>query len=756
MVLVRTAVSLVSAGTERMALDFASKNILQKARSRPDLLRQVIGKARAEGIATAIGSAFSRLDRPVSLGYSTAGTVVAVGEEVTGVRPGDRVACAGAGYAVHAEFVCVPRNLVAVIPSRGEAGLEVSSEVSSEVPFEDAAFATVGAIAMHGVRLAGMVVGETAAIIGLGLIGNLAVQLAKASGCRVLGMDPDGARAGLARQLGCDATASTSEEFAALVEQATNGLGADCVVITAATSSNAPVELAARVARGRARVVAVGAVGTELPRKPFYDKELEFVIAKSYGPGRYDPSYEEKGNDYPPQYVRWTENRNLESFLSLVAEKKVQVQPLVTHRFPIDDAVDAYDLISGKTAGPFLGVLITYPGDAKNDVLIRLQASPAAASPVAVGMLGAGNFATSVLLPAISATPGTSLVGVCAATGLSAEHAGKKFGFSYCTTDERRLVEDAGINTVVISTRHDLHARQVLAAIAAGKNVFCEKPLCLHVAELEEIARAFQQRQHSRLMVGYNRRFAPMVGRLRAFLSGVRDPLMLHYRINAGYIPASHWVQDADAGGGRILGEVCHFVDLVSFLSGSVPRRVHARSLPDGGRYVQDNVAATIEYENGALATINYAACGDKSVSKERLEVFGGGATCILDDYRQLTLARGNRSEVVKSRLRQDKGHRSEWAAFANSITRGEAPPIAFEEIVATSLTTFAIVESLRTGESVEIHLREFLNAAGSGSTRHSSERTSSERPSSERGAGEFSSEKHPSEKHRAEEFDPA
>jgi predicted dehydrogenase len=347
-------------------------------------------------------------------------------------------------------------------------------------------------------------------------------------------------------------------------------------------------------------------------------------------------------------------------------------------------------------------------------------------------------------------------VGVCAATGLSAEHAGKKFGFSYCTTDERRLVEDAGINTVVISTRHDLHARQVLAAIAAGKNVFCEKPLCLHVAELEEIARAFQQRQHSRLMVGYNRRFAPMVGRLRAFLSGVRDPLMLHYRINAGYIPASHWVQDADAGGGRILGEVCHFVDLVSFLSGSVPRRVHARSLPDGGRYVQDNVAATIEYENGALATINYAACGDKSVSKERLEVFGGGATCILDDYRQLTLARGNRSEVVKSRLRQDKGHRSEWAAFANSITRGEAPPIAFEEIVATSLTTFAIVESLRTGESVEIHLREFLNAAGSGSTRHSSERPSSERPSSERGAGEFSSEKHPSEKHRAEEFDPA
>jgi len=716
--LIATRCSLISVGTERMVIEFARKNLLEKARARPDLVRQVLDKAQREGMLTTLESVRSRLDQPLALGYSSAGTVIAVGEGVTDIHVGDRVACAGGGYAVHAEVVSVPNNLVVKLPN--------------SVDFESAAFTTLGAIALHGLRLAEPQLGETVAVIGLGLVGLLTVQLAKAAGCRVLGMDPNPDRCRLAEQLGCDATATSSSQFASRVSQFTDGHGADKVIICAATPSNEPVELAGRIARDRATVVAVGAVGMEIPRKLYYEKELTFRVSRSYGPGRYDPEYEEKGHDYPIGYVRWTENRNMQAFLQLLAEGKVNVKPLIIHRFPIEEAPKAYDLITGKTGEPFLGVLITYPDQpdlSRKIVLNQHQvsrithhASRSGIDRVTIGLLGAGNFAVTTLLPNMKKVPGIEFIGVCTATGLSARHAGDKFGFRYCTTDENQILNDPDINTVVIATRHHLHARQVIAALNAGKHVFCEKPLALNEDELRDIVKAYQQANRRisesanaqirnpkseirNLMVGFNRRFAPMARQLKAFLADVHEPLVMHYRVNAGYIPPDHWVQDPEQGGGRIIGEVCHFVDFLTFLADALPVRVHARALPNDGRYRDDNVVITLEFADGSLGTITYVANGDKAFPKERVEVFGGGCVATLDDFRRLELVRGGRRKVVRSRLRRDKGHRGEWEAFVQALREGGPAPIPFEEIVATTLTTFAVVDSLRRGKLVAVEL---------------------------------------------------
>jgi predicted dehydrogenase len=688
-VLVRTAASLVSAGTERLAVEFAGKNLLQKAWSRPDLVREVIAKTKAEGVLNAVQAAWNRLDRPQSLGYSSAGTVVATGEGVNTFVAGDRVACAGVGYAVHAEFVAVPVNLVVHIPP----GVR-------EITFDEAAFTTLGAVALHALRLAEAVLGETVAVIGLGLVGLIAAQLARAGGCRVVGMDPDPGRCRIAEQLGC---ASVTEEsaFSALVESCSKGRGADAVLITAATDSDAPVALAGEIARARGRVVATGQIGTRIPRRTYYEKELDFRISRSYGPGRYDPEFEEHGHDYPVAYVRWTETRNMEAFLELLAASRLDVLPLITHRFPIERAAEAYDLLAGKAQERYLGVLITYDGETQPRPTVELQAraATAVAGKVGIGLIGAGSFATAVLAPALQRVPGVELAGVCAATGASARHAGEKFGFRYCTTETQQILADAAVQAVVIATRHHLHARQVTAALHAGKHVFVEKPLAISESELDEVLAAAQHNAGI-LMVGFNRRFAPLAGRLKKFFAPVREPLLVHYRANAGRIPAEHWTQHPEQGG-RIVGEACHFVDFAGWLIGENPVSVTAESLPQGGAHPPDNVILTLRYPNGSLAVVHYIASGDRRLGKERVEVHGGGRSGVLEDFRRLELCGGERRVVERSWLSQDKGHSAECEAFVRAVQQGGPSPIPLADLAATTRATLLAVKNLQAAEAI-------------------------------------------------------
>lgn len=701
-VLVRIAASLVSAGTERASSEFASKNLLQKARARPDLVREVIAKVRRDGLLSAMTTVRSRLDQPIALGYSSAGMVIAVGEGVNDIRVGDRVACAGAGYAVHSEFACIPRLLVAAIP------------IDSTVSLEEAAFTTVGAVALHGIRIAEVQLGDVVAVIGLGLLGQLTVQLLKAAGCCVLGMDIVPDRAALALKLGAAAVATSASEFHDLCRRHSAGHGTDAVLITAETSSSAPVNLAGEVARERGVVVAVGTVGIDIQRKLYYEKELEFRISRSYGPGRYDSAYEQKGRDYPIGYVRWTETRNMEAFLRIIAEGKLDLKSLITHRFPIERAKRAYQIITGEARESFLGVLITYPETPVEHPRIELtarQAARPAEQVVSIGLLGAGAFATGTLLQAMMRV-GAVLTGVCAANGSHSRRAGEKFGFQYCATDEEQILRDLDVNTIVIATRHHLHAAQVQAALTAGKHVFCEKPLCLTVEELTGIIHAYTACATPRgsvLMVGFNRRFAPMAVRMKEFLGIINEPLALHYRVNAGSLPPDHWTNDPEQGGGRILGEVCHFIDLLIFMAGAPPVDVQIRSLSHAGQYSGDNVVIAMQFANGSQGTISYVANGDKSYSKERLEVFGGGAVAVLDDFRRLELVRHGRKQIVRARFGQDKGHRGEWQAFADAIRKPSESPIPFAEIVLTTLVTLRTLESLHTGRPVLIDVADFI-----------------------------------------------
>jgi predicted dehydrogenase/threonine dehydrogenase-like Zn-dependent dehydrogenase len=615
--------------------------------------------------------------------------VVEVGEGIIDIRVGDRVACAGAGYAIHAEFACIPRMLLARIPS-------------ANVSFESAAFTTVGAVALHAVRSAEVKLGEVVAVIGLGLLGQLAVQILRAAGSTVIGLDLVQERAALAVSMGATAATTSEAEFRDLCLRHSNGYGADSVLITAETPSSGPVNLASQVARDRGIVVAVGAVGMELERRLYYEKELDFRVSRSYGPGRYDTAFEQKGIDYPIGHVRWTETRNMEAFVQLLADDKVNVEPLITHRYKIEDAASAYEIITGKTQN-YLGVMIQYQADKEVESprleMLAPLARTSSANRVRVGLLGAGNFARGVLIPAMQ-DAGAELTGICSASGVSAQSTGKKFGFAFCTTDEEQLFSDSSINAVVIATRHNLHAAQVTRALECGKHVFCEKPLCLTEDELSAIQSACLNASGCRLMVGFNRRFAPMIQQMRAFLMQADGPFTMHYRVNAGPLPPQHWVNDPEQGGGRILGEMCHFVDLLSFICGSRPVSVGAKGGASSG---SQDVTATIEFANGSIGTIAYICSGDIAFSKERIEVFRGGAVAVLDDFRRLDLIRRGKKKIFHSRLRQDKGHKSEWRAFSKCILSGEPSPIALEEIVTSTLATIRITESLRSGTDLQV-----------------------------------------------------
>jgi len=713
-VLVRVVASLVSAGTERASAEFASKNLLAKAKARPDLVRDVLAKMRRDGLASTLQTVRSRLVQPQSVGYSSAGVVVAVGDGIADISVGDRVACAGAGYAVHAEFACVPRMLVAKI-SDGREGS--SREGSSKVFCEEAAFGTVGAICLHGIRTAEVALGDTVAVIGLGLLGQITAQLLKAAGCRVFGMDLLRQRADLAIGSGAEDACTGAREFRDLCFQKTGGAGVDSVLITAETPSSEPVNLAAELARDRAIVVAVGTVGMELQRKLYYEKELDFRVSRSYGPGRYDAAYEQKGRDYPIGHVRWTETRNLAAFLQFIADGKLNLPSLITHRFPMEQAARAYDLITGTTREFFLGVLITYAGAESGTTpnlseKIPVSAVAPSSGSIGLGVLGAGSFAQNTLLPALKAIPGVSFIGVCNATGPRSRNAAEKFGFSYCANSESELLQDPKISAVLIATRHHLHASQALAALRAGKAVFCEKPLCLSEDELAALVCAAAEDHAPFLMVGFNRRFAPMAVEMKRFLSEIHEPLAIHYRVNAGYIPADHWVNDSEQGGGRILGEVCHFVDFLCFLAGACPIEVQALTVGNPGQYSMDNVVASLKFANGTLGTISYLANGDKSASKERVEVFGGGSVAILEDFRRLELVRNGRKQITRARWGQDKGHKAEMQAFVDALRGKTPPPIPFEQVVGSTLATLRLRNSCQTGQPLTVELGEFVAAA--------------------------------------------
>ena len=696
-ILVRNAVSLISAGTEKLMVDLAQKSLAGKAKERPDLVRKVLDKVRKDGLLATIDTVRSRLDAPIPLGYSCAGRVVAVGSDVGTFQVGDTVACAGAGYANHAEMVFVPKHLAVKVP----AG----------VTPEQACFTTVGAIALQGLRLAQPELGETVAVIGLGLVGLLAAQLARAAGCRVVGMDLSEARCQLARELGIDDTVTDGEALEQRCRQLTGGHGADKVIVAASTKSSQPVALAGEIARTQGIVAIVGAVGMDIPRQPYYDKELVLRVSRSYGAGRYDPEYEEKGRDYPIGYVRWTENRNMEAFVQQLARGAVQTEPLVSHHFDIAEAQRAYEMISGKSKQPYLGILLRYPeapDDATGEVMasrVDLAAARATGSKdlsasVRFGVVGAGQFAGGVLIPALQSLPKARLQGVATATGIKAQHVAKKHGFGFATTDDVDVLESPDVDAVLIATRHHLHARQVLTALKAGKHIFVEKPLCLQRDELTQIVEARSALQSTRdvplLMVGFNRRFAPMAQRLRQHFSTVDEPMVMHYRVNAGYIPLDHWTQDLEQGGGRILGEVCHFVDFLTFLSGSLPVSVQAQVLPNGNRYRDDNLVATLTFEDGSIGTVTYVANGASGLAKERIEASSSGRSAVLDNFRLLELYDGSRRQVDKARWRQDKGHRDQLAAFVDAVSGGGSSPIPWTEIQRVTEATFDLVDALR------------------------------------------------------------
>ncbi|HUQ34631.1 MAG TPA: bi-domain-containing oxidoreductase [Pyrinomonadaceae bacterium] len=690
-VLVRAASSLISAGTERMAVDEGKKSLLERARERPELVKQVLEKAKNEGFVKTFNAVRSKLGSSTALGYSAAGIVIDAGEDVTEFRAGDRVACAGAGYASHAEVLSVPKNLCVRLPDL--------------VSFDAGAFGTLGAIALQGVRLADPTLGESVVVIGLGLLGQITVQLLKANGCRVFGIDLDPAKIELARALGADAAAVSDESVKRIALDWSRGRGADAVLITAATTSNQPVELAGEISRLKGRVVAVGMIGLDIPRNLYFKRELSLMVSMSYGPGRYDPEYEERGHDYPFAYVRWTENRNIEAFLDLLAEGRVNVERLITHRFSIDEGERAYQLIGGETKEPYLGIVLQY--DTERELERRIEtkkgertSAAVEASSVRVGMIGAGVYAQAMLLPFYKAE-GVDFRAVTTASGVTARDIAEKYGFNYCAANADDVLNDEQVNLIVIATRHDLHAELARRALLRGKHVFVEKPLALSEEELTGVLDAAANAE-GRLMVGFNRRFSPLARAAREFFQGRQAPLSISYRVNAGRIPKSHWLQDPREGGGRIIGEVCHFIDLMQYLTGALVTRVYAESIKSRNQEMvdEDNCFITLRFSDGSNGAISYLSEGDKAMPKERVEIFSEGKSFVLDDYRGAVVYRNGREENIKPR-QQDKGQANETRAVCEMVLRGGHAPISLDDLAATTRATFRIRESLRTGQAM-------------------------------------------------------
>lgn len=685
--LVQSSASLVSAGTEKMIVDIAKKSLLGKARSRPDLVRQVLDKMKREGVSNTLQKVFTKLDTPIPLGYSLAGRIVAKGQFSGDLAIGQRVACGGAGFANHAEINYVPKNLLTKIPD--------------SVSDLEASFVTVGAIALQGVRQAQVQLGEKVAVLGLGLIGQLTVQLLKASGCVVLGSDVDSKKIELAKKLGAN-QATHASSLIDMANEFSEGLGVDKVIITASASGNGLVTDAGHICRQKGKVVVVGLVGMDIPRDTYYRKELDFCLSMAYGPGRYDPEYELSGIDYPYNYVRWTEQRNFEAFLQMVAEKRVTPEALVTHQFDFDQALNAYDLLTGKVQEDYLGIVLSYSHRAFETMPRQVELGSTFQKKegvIALGLIGAGNFTKAVLLPELQKNPAFSLAGLVTSTGMSAQVTGKKFGFHRVSTEESTLFEDRNLDALMITTPHHFHANSVLGALTNGKHVFVEKPLCINQAELDAIRNFFNEKSEAPILqVGFNRRFSPAVRKMKEALPE-GAPISINYRVNAGVIPTDHWIQELTQGGGRIIGEVCHFIDTASYLTGSEVEAVFAhcvrttdQSIPD-----RDNVSIVLEYKNGSMATITYYAYGNPQLPKEHLEVFSRGQALVMEDFRKLSVYGGSGVQKQKWSA-QDKGFRAELDAFAQAVKTG-VPAISLQSLFNTTEATLAIHESLKTRE---------------------------------------------------------
>jgi len=696
-VLVRTAYSLISAGTERGMVEMARKSLIAKAMARPDLVRKVLDKSRIEGGISAYRKAMLRLSTDTPLGYSSSGTVIAIGSKVHDLRVGMKVACGGIGYANHSEIVYVPRKLCVPVPHPLEQ--------------REACFATVGAIALQGVRTAEVSVGEVVAVIGLGLVGLLTVQILKASGCLVVGVDPDSERCRLAADMGADDAGGDVREQKEACERLSAGVGADAVLITAATSASGPLEVAGELARDRARVVVVGQVGMSVPRKPYYEKELTLLMSRSYGPGRYDRSYEEKGVDYPAGYVRWTENRNMAAVIGLMASGKLNISLLITHEFALEQALDAYEMILSDRER-FVGVVLVYRNTAgSGERVIQLTKENAAvAKPrlprgkIGVGVIGSGSFSTGVILPALGEQRGISLRGVCSQGGLSARSVGDRWKFDYCASDPSAILDDNAVDCVLIGTRPDSHAQLICDVLEAGKHVFVEKPLAVNLEQLRQIRRVYAAHSSQVLMVGFNRRFAPFSREAKKFLEPRKGPLMAIYRVNAGYLPPNDWQHDVEQGAGRIVGESGHFVDTLCYLTDSMPAEVFAASVSGEGSGVCgfENAALTIRFFDGSVGVIGYTTHGSPAFSKERLEVFYDGRVAVIDDFRKIELIGKGKRIRRKDWLTQDKGHASEIAAFLQAVREGKSavdPEVYFQ----TTLCTLLAVDSLGSGQTQRI-----------------------------------------------------
>lgn len=689
MVLVENEYSLISSGTERNTVKTAQASLIGKAKQRPDLVMQVMQNIKKEGLAATITKVKTKLDSLKALGYSTAGRVAASLDSNGVFKPGDRVACAGQDYASHSEMVAIPQNLVARIPDN--------------VGTDEAAFTTLGAIALQGVRQAEPRLGEKICVIGLGLLGQITCQLLRANGCTVFGIDLNPNLVKLACDLsGAKAINREDPNLISACENFTNGHGFDAIIITAATQSNDPIELSAEIARKKGKVIIVGAVKMDIPRDPhFYRKELELRMSCSYGPGRYDVNYEERGYDYPYAYTRWTEQRNMEAFLELLSRKLIDVKPLITHVFDIDEGEKAYDIVLGKVKEPHIGILLKYADDdAKKQTAVPLQTSTIAA--INAGFIGAGSFAQSYLIPNAKAF-GASLDGVVTSKGITSKNVGNKFNFNFCSSDADDILKNEKINTVFIATPHSSHAGLVAKALEAGKAVFVEKPIAINQEQLDEVIVA-QHNSSKQVMVGFNRRFAPVSVDIKNRFQNASEPFVINIRVNAGAIPKEHWIQIPEIGGGRIVGEICHFIDLMQFFTNAEPVKVFAESISTDNQKVtaDDNIAVVVKFSDGSVGNLTYLANGDKALPKEQIEVFCAGNIGVINDFRDGVFYKDSKATNLKS---SGKGHKQEVEAFLNAVRDGGESPISFRSICLTTITTFKILDSLKTGLPQQISL---------------------------------------------------
>ena len=671
--LIKTHCSLVSLGTEKMLVEFGKSNLIAKARQQPEKVKQVLDKIKSDGLLPTLEAVFNKLEEPLPLGYCNAGEVIGVGEGVTDFKIGDRVASNGP----HAEIVSVPKNLVAKIPDN--------------VSYEEASFTVISSIGLQGIRLVNPTIGETIVVSGLGLIGLITAQLLLANGCNVIGFDPDQSKVDMAKSRGVDAYNVHSTDPVKTVLAQTSDIGADAVIITASTKNNELISQCAQMSRKRGRIVLVGVIGLDLNRSDFFEKELSFQVSCSYGPGRYDEDYEKKGIDYPLPFVRWTENRNFQTILEAIGKGKLEVKSLITEKVDFESYQKIYGNMGAKGS---IASILHYQDKPSLETSVKLSTSKSAASKGKLSIIGAGNFTKMTMMPALKKI-NADIRYIVSAGGVSGTYLAKKYQAAYSSTTYDDVLKDQDTDALIITTRHNLHAEMVVKGLRARKHVFVEKPLVLFESELDEVLIAYKNSGTS-LTVGFNRRFSPYIQKAKQLIGISPDPINVVITVNAGFIPANHWVHDRAVGGGRIIGEGCHFIDLISFLTGSEVSEVISTALSDHPSESSDNVSILLKYKNGSSGVVNYFSNGHKAYSKERIEIFSQGKTLILDNFRKMKGFGFKGFSSMSSK--QDKGHKEQFKRYVDFLKNGGEPIISLNELVNSTQATFAAVRSLKTG----------------------------------------------------------